>query len=72
MSYSGDYELEKTFGCFDMGLTKIKRYLEAFRVLFLTGMIFLLPLPAFGENSVTLAWKPNTESDLAGYRVFYR
>jgi hypothetical protein len=28
------------------------------------------PAPAFGAD-VTLAWNPNTEADLAGYRIYY-
>jgi len=31
----------------------------------------LLPTVSFGD-SVTLEWKPNSETDLAGYRVFMR
>jgi len=33
---------------------------------------FLLPNIVFADCSVTLEWSANSESDLAGYRAFYR
>ena len=35
------------------------------------AIVFVLTIPALGA-AVTLAWDPNTEPDLAGYKVFYR
>lgn len=37
------------------------------------GLLFLLTLvlTAAGANSVTLAWNPNTETNLAGYRLYW-
>lgn len=32
--------------------------------------ILLIPLFAFAATSVTLNWDPNTEPDLAGYRLY--
>jgi hypothetical protein len=32
----------------------------------------ILPLPCGAATQILLEWRPNTESDLAGYRVFYR
>lgn len=34
-------------------------------------MFFILPTSCWGDQSVTLAWDPNPESDLAGYIVYY-
>ena len=39
--------------------------------LFLAGLILLFTTAAFGAQ-VKLAWDQNTETDLAGYRVFFK
>lgn len=43
---------------------------SAARLLFLAGFLACLPAPALA-GTVTLAWDPNSESDLAGYIVLY-
>jgi len=37
----------------------------------LSGLMVATPSPVFGAQSVTLAWGPVTNSDLAGYKVYY-
>ena len=41
-------------------------------VVVLALLIFLLPQTANAVVNVTLAWNPNDEEDLAGYRVYHR
>ena len=36
------------------------------------GTALILPLPCGATTQVLLEWQPNTDSDLAGYRVFSR
>ena len=38
---------------------------------FIIGLIFMFSnVPSVFARTVTLSWNPNTESDLAGYKVF--
>jgi len=45
------------------------------KTLLLLGLAFFLSLSIFSEDifaaQIRLAWDPNTESDLAGYKVYY-
>ena len=43
----------------------------AFLAFFLFASIFVFPLQKGHCNQVTLTWDPNTESDLAGYEIYY-
>ena len=42
---------------------------ETFAVL--ASVLVLFPMVAYG-SAVELAWDPNTEPDLAGYKIYYR
>ena len=48
-----------------------KSVLRLAMVSFLIGCIFCIPHAAYAI-SVTLAWTPNSETDLAGYKAFVR
>jgi len=41
------------------------------KILFLSALFFMLGNVAFAAGSATLNWNANTESDLAGYKVYY-
>jgi hypothetical protein len=56
-----------------LGSIKLKHeFLPAFGC-FILGLLFFFTFPAIDAfaGSVTLAWDPNTESDLAGYNLYY-
>ncbi len=40
--------------------------------LFIVGTAFIFSLPCGAASQILLEWQPNPESDLAGYRVFFR
>ena len=40
-------------------------------LIFLFLFVFLLLYPFDSSAQIKLAWDPNTEADLAGYRVYY-
>lgn len=44
------------------------------RLLLIAAALFIaFPVPALADSgSVTLGWDPNTEHDLAGYRIYYK
>jgi hypothetical protein len=55
---------------------KSKRFLALLTlVLFFAVLLFLYPSPTIAKpgdgSSAALTWTPNTEEDLAGYRVYY-
>jgi hypothetical protein len=52
---------------------KVKLYLFSFITisLIITLFLFILPVPNANSAQVTLAWDPNTDPDLAGYKVYY-
>ena len=39
--------------------------------LLVSGMVFLLQLPASATQSVTLAWNPSTDPTVVGYNLYY-
>jgi len=41
------------------------------KILFLSALFLMLGNVAFAAGSATLTWNANTESDLAGYKVYY-
>lgn len=47
-----------------------KNRVPAHKTILLTVLLVAFSAPAFGED-VTLVWDPNTEVDLAGYKVYY-
>ena len=38
--------------------------------LILLGLVFLLSTTVFAGSTVTFSWEPNSESDLAGYKLY--
>lgn len=52
-------------------MKKISRILLAMVILFLGFAVISFSLPAQAEE-VTLAWDANSESDLAGYKLYYK
>ena len=48
------------------------RVSQAARGLFFVFVLVCFPTLAFATGSITLAWDPNTEPDIAGYTVYYR
>jgi len=54
-----------------IGISHLK-FFKSPPVVILALLIFVLPQTAHAVVSVTLAWNPNNEEDLAGYRVYHR
>jgi len=51
---------------------KLKHSNKLFFILLIPSFIFLSVVHSVASTRVSLEWNPNSEADLAGYRVFSR
>jgi hypothetical protein len=60
----------------NMRIPSVRRQLDNMQrltlSLILIGLIVFAPFTAFTDVQLTLQWDPNTEADLAGYRLYMR